>query len=71
MRNFEQVKRIVIKIGTSTLSTDDGINRDYIQSLAQQVHGGQAVKDSRPRHRYGTAAGLRSDRTTPADARLP
>jgi glutamate 5-kinase len=37
MRNFEQVKRIVIKIGTSTLSTDDGINRDYIQSLAQQV----------------------------------
>lgn len=37
MRNFEQVKRIVIKIGTSTLSTDDGINRDYIQTLAEQV----------------------------------
>ena len=37
MRNFEQVKRIVIKIGTSTLSTDDGVNQDYIQSLAEQV----------------------------------
>ncbi|MHC4783922.1 MAG: glutamate 5-kinase [Planctomycetota bacterium] len=37
MRNFEQVKRIVIKIGTSTLSTDDGINRDYIQTLAKEV----------------------------------
>jgi glutamate 5-kinase len=37
MRNFEQVKRIVIKIGTSTLSTDNGINRDYIQTLAKEV----------------------------------
>jgi glutamate 5-kinase len=37
MRNFEQVKRVVIKIGTSTLSTNDGVNRDYIRSLAQQV----------------------------------
>ncbi len=37
MRNFEQAKRIVIKIGTSTLSTDDGVNRDTIQSLAEQV----------------------------------
>ena len=37
MRNFEQVKRIVIKIGTSTLSTNDGVNRDYIQTLAKEV----------------------------------
>lgn len=37
MRNFEQVKRVVIKIGTSTLSTDDGVNRKYIQSLAKEV----------------------------------
>ena len=37
MRNFEQVKRIVIKIGTHTLSTDDGVNRDTIQTLAEQV----------------------------------
>lgn len=37
MRNFEQVKRIVIKIGTSTLSRADGINREYIQTLAEQV----------------------------------
>lgn len=37
MRNFEQAKRIVIKIGTSTLSTQNGVNKEYIQSLAQQV----------------------------------
>ncbi len=37
MRNFEQVKRIVIKIGTSTLSGADGVDTEYIQSLAKQV----------------------------------
>ncbi len=37
MRNFDQAKRIVIKIGTSTLSTADGINSEYIQTLARQV----------------------------------
>ena len=37
MRNFEQVKRVVIKIGTSTLTTDDGVDSQYIQSLAKQV----------------------------------
>ncbi|MEN8127758.1 MAG: glutamate 5-kinase [Planctomycetota bacterium] len=37
MRNFEQVKRVVIKVGTSTLSTADGVNRAYIQTLAKQV----------------------------------
>ena len=37
MRNFEGVKRIVIKIGTSTLSADDGVDRATIQTLAKQV----------------------------------
>jgi len=37
MRNFEQVKRIVIKIGTSTLTTAEGVNNEYIQTLAKQV----------------------------------
>ena len=37
MRNFDNAKRIVIKVGTSTLSTADGVNRDYIQTLAQQI----------------------------------
>jgi glutamate 5-kinase len=37
MRNFTKAKRIVIKIGTSTLTTNTGINSDYIRSLAQEV----------------------------------
>lgn len=37
MRNFESAKRVVIKIGTSTLSTADGINSDYIRTLAEQI----------------------------------
>jgi len=37
MRNFEHVKRIVIKIGTSTLTTVNGINSECIQTLAKQV----------------------------------
>lgn len=37
MRNFSASKRIVIKIGTSTLSTNGGINSAYIQILAEQV----------------------------------
>ncbi|MDH4202274.1 MAG: glutamate 5-kinase [Phycisphaerae bacterium] len=37
MRNFKDSKRIVIKIGTSTLSTADGVNRAYIQTLAKQI----------------------------------
>jgi glutamate 5-kinase len=37
MREFSDTKRVVIKIGTSTLSTDDGINRNCIQKLAEQV----------------------------------
>ena len=37
MRNFKNAKRIVIKIGTSTLTTNTGINSEYIKSLAQEV----------------------------------
>lgn len=37
MRNFETAKRIVIKIGTSTLTTGTGVNRKYIKVLARQV----------------------------------
>jgi glutamate 5-kinase len=37
MRNFENAKRIVIKIGTSTLSTASGVNSAYIKTLAEQV----------------------------------
>ena len=37
MRNFENAQRVVIKIGTSTLSKDTGVNTEYIQTLAEQV----------------------------------
>ena len=37
MRNFTTAKRVVIKIGTSTLSTASGVNSQYIQTLARQV----------------------------------
>jgi glutamate 5-kinase len=37
MRNFKDSKRIVIKIGTNTLSKDTGVNTEYIQTLAEQV----------------------------------
>jgi glutamate 5-kinase len=37
MRNFSQARRIVIKIGTSTLTTEDGVNTAYIAALAEQV----------------------------------
>ncbi len=37
MRNFSTSKRVVIKIGTSTLSTACGVNSAYIKTLAQQV----------------------------------
>lgn len=37
MRNFTTTKRVVIKIGTSTLSTASGVNTPYIKTLAQQV----------------------------------
>lgn len=37
MRNFSTSRRVVIKIGTSTLSTKDGVNTTYFAALAEQV----------------------------------
>ncbi|NLW83570.1 MAG: glutamate 5-kinase [Phycisphaerae bacterium] len=37
MRNFSKSRRVVIKIGTSTLSTNDGVNPAYFVTLAEQV----------------------------------
>ncbi|MHC4552508.1 MAG: glutamate 5-kinase [Planctomycetota bacterium] len=37
MRNFENAKRVVIKIGTNTLCTADGVDSAYIRTLAAQV----------------------------------
>ena len=48
MRNFSQAKRVVIKIGTSTLTKDGSVDRAYVRSMAKQVaalheQGKQAV----------------------------
>ncbi|MCE5186280.1 MAG: glutamate 5-kinase [Planctomycetaceae bacterium] len=37
MRNFKKAKRIVIKVGTNTLTTDNGVDSDYIRTLAAQM----------------------------------
>jgi glutamate 5-kinase len=37
MRDFSQTKRIVIKIGTQTLTKDRGVDSAYIRSIAGQV----------------------------------
>ncbi|MBN1970360.1 MAG: glutamate 5-kinase, partial [Candidatus Delongbacteria bacterium] len=37
MRNFEKAKRIVIKIGTNTLTKDSGVNTAYVSRIAKQV----------------------------------
>ena len=37
MRNFTNAKRIVIKIGTATLSKDGGIDKDYVRDIARQI----------------------------------
>jgi glutamate 5-kinase len=37
MRNFDNTKRIVIKIGTNTLSKDGGIDAVYVSRVAKQV----------------------------------
>jgi glutamate 5-kinase len=39
MRNFEKSKRIVIKIGTNTLTKDSGVNTAYVSRIAKQVSG--------------------------------
>ena len=45
MRNFDKSKRIVIKIGTATLSKDGGVDTQYVRKLARQVS--LLVKDER------------------------
>jgi glutamate 5-kinase len=37
MRNFKKAKRIVIKIGTATLSKAGGIDKDYVRGIARQI----------------------------------
>jgi glutamate 5-kinase len=37
MRNFNSAKRIVIKVGTNTLTKDNHIDTDYIDTLAGQI----------------------------------
>lgn len=37
MRNFTNSKLIIVKIGTSTLSKDGGVNTAYILSVAEQI----------------------------------
>ncbi len=37
MRNFEKAKRVVIKIGTNTLTKDSGVNTAYVSKIAKQV----------------------------------
>jgi glutamate 5-kinase len=37
MRDFSDVKRIVIKIGTSTISTAHGLNTEFMRQLALQI----------------------------------
>jgi glutamate 5-kinase len=38
MRNFDKAKRVVIKIGTNTLTKDSGIDADYVGQVAEQVN---------------------------------
>ena len=38
MRNFEKAKRIVIKIGTNTLTKESGVNTAYVSTIARQVN---------------------------------
>ena len=37
MRNFEAVKRVVIKIGTSSLTKNGGVNTAYVRRIARQI----------------------------------
>ena len=38
MRNFEKTKRIVVKVGTSTLTKNGGIDTAYMRQLAGQIN---------------------------------
>lgn len=37
MRNFSDIKRVVIKIGTNTLSCSSGIDTNYVRDIAEQI----------------------------------
>ncbi len=37
-RDFSNVKRIVIKIGTNLLSTDNGVNVAFMEKIVQEIH---------------------------------
>ncbi len=37
MRNFTKANRIVVKIGTATLSKDGGVDTDYVRGVAAQI----------------------------------
>jgi glutamate 5-kinase len=37
MRNFSQVKRIVVKIGTNTLTKDGQVDSGYVRQIAKQI----------------------------------
>lgn len=37
MRDFSKVKRVVVKVGTNLLSSKDGIDEGFVQSIADQV----------------------------------
>ena len=37
MRNFSQVKRIVVKIGTNTLTKDGRVDSGYVRQIAKQI----------------------------------
>ena len=45
MRNFSQSKRVVVKIGTNTLSKDGGIDAEYVRDIAGQISS--LVKEGR------------------------
>ena len=36
-RDFERVRRVVVKVGTATLSKGAGIDRDYVEAMASQL----------------------------------
>ena len=37
MRNFNNVKRIVVKIGTNTLTKDGKVDSGYVRQVAKQL----------------------------------
>jgi len=39
MRNFANVKRVVVKIGTSSLTKNGGVNTAYVRRTARQISG--------------------------------